>query len=244
MTDPYVTLEGVTKTYKLGDGSVLKAADEVSLELPAGGRTALIGASGSGKSTLLNLIGAVERPDHGTITVGGQQITTCTRRQLADFRSGIGFVFQQFHLLAALSVLDNVLAPLSGRAFDGDRVLRARELLAAVGLEGREDALPSQLSGGQQQRAAIARALINQPKLLLADEPTGNLDSRIGAEILALIADLPTRLGTTVIIATHDPMVAGFCDTLVHITDGKASLVTEHQDSLELTGPRRAELGT
>lgn len=243
MTDPYVLLEGVTKTYQLGDGSVLKAADEVSLELPAGGLTALIGASGSGKSTLLNLIGAVERPDKGTITVGGQQLTSCTRRQLADYRSGIGFVFQQFHLLAALSVLDNVLAPLSGRAFDGDRVLHARELLAAVGLEEREDALPSQLSGGQQQRAAIARALLNKPSLLLADEPTGNLDSRVGAEIISLIAELPARLGTTVIIATHDPTVAAICDTLVHIVDGKARLVTEHEESFELR-PRRAELGT
>jgi putative ABC transport system ATP-binding protein len=218
-----IHIRDVVKSYRLGDGSTLVATDHVSLEIRGGTATAFVGGSGSGKSTLLHLIGAIARPDSGTITVGGREITTLGRRDLADYRSTIGFVFQQFHLLPAFTALDNVLAPIAGRRVAFDRHERARGLLADVGLAGRETALPSQLSGGQQQRVAIARALINDPGVVLADEPTGNLDSTTAAEIIALLGDLRARLGTTVILATHDPDLAATCDRVVHIKDGQAA---------------------
>ncbi len=137
-----VTLENISKTYRLGDGSSLTAADDVTLELSPGAFTSVVGASGSGKSTLLHLIGAIDRPDSGRIIVGGLDVTALGRRELADFRAGVGFIFQQFHLLPALTVTDNVLAPLVGRRSSFDRHERARELIAAVGLSGREAALP------------------------------------------------------------------------------------------------------
>lgn len=217
-----ISLEDVCKAYKLGDGSHLLAADGVTLDIAPGSRTALIGPSGSGKSTLLHLIGAIDRPDSGTITVDDLVITKLGRNALADYRASIGFIFQQFHLVPSLSLLDNVTAPLVGRRFDGDKRERGRELLAAVGLAGREKALPSQLSGGQQQRVAIARSLVARPKLLLADEPTGNLDSATAVEILDLIAELQESSGATVVMATHDMGVAESCGTIVRIADGRA----------------------
>lgn len=216
-----VELDHVRKTYRLGDGSQLVAADNVTLTIDPGQTTALVGASGSGKSTLLHLIGAINRPDSGTITVGGRQITGLNRRALADYRSMIGFVFQQFHLLPAFTALDNVLAPLVARRVTFDKRHRARELLDAVGLSARKTALPAQLSGGQQQRVAIARALINNPGLLLADEPTGNLDSRTAEDIISLLADLQRDRGTTVIIATHDTHLADRSDRVIGIHDGR-----------------------
>jgi putative ABC transport system ATP-binding protein len=218
-----VRVEDLVKVYRLGDGSILTATDHITLDVQPGTTTAFVGSSGSGKSTLLHLIGAITRADSGTITVGGQLITGMRRRQLADYRATIGFVFQQFHLLPAFTALDNILAPVAGRRVDFDRHERAHELLADVGLAGREAALPSQLSGGQQQRVAIARALINDPRLILADEPTGNLDSTTAAEILQLLQDLQSRRGTTVMLATHDPDLAATCDQTIHIKDGQAS---------------------
>jgi putative ABC transport system ATP-binding protein len=220
MTGAAVALESVSKHYRLGDGSLLTAADQVSLTIEAGTRVGLLGASGSGKSTLLHLIGAIDRPDSGRIRVGDIDITALPERKLADYRAGIGFVFQQFHLVPGLTLLDNVFAPLAGRAFDGDRRARARELLDAVGLAGRERALPAQLSGGQQQRVAIARALVAHPSLLLADEPTGNLDSATAAEILDLLTRLQAEIGTTVILATHDIAVATSCELVYRVSDG------------------------
>jgi putative ABC transport system ATP-binding protein len=218
-----IRVRDAVKTYRLGDGSTLTATDHISLDIEPGTTTAFVGASGSGKSTLLHLIGAIARPDSGEITVGDRTITTLRRRDLADYRASIGFIFQQFHLLPAFTALDNVLAPVAGRRVDFDRHARARELLADVGLAGRETALPSQLSGGQQQRVAIARALINNPGLILADEPTGNLDSTTAAEIIGLLAELQADRGTTIILATHDPDLAATCDRIVHIKDGQAA---------------------
>lgn len=226
-----VHLEHVSKTYRLGDGSTLTAADDVTLTLAAGRFTSVVGASGSGKSTLLHLIGAIDRPDHGTITVGEHDITTLNRRDLADYRAGIGFIFQQFHLLPALTVTDNVLAPLVSRKTDFDRHQRARDLIIAVGLTGRETALPSQLSGGQQQRVAIARALIAKPVLILADEPTGNLDSTTSAEITDLLTSLQRDHGTTLVMATHDLDLAHAADHIIHIHDGRPTPTITHQPS-------------
>lgn len=218
-------LEGVTKQYRLGDGSELRAVNDVTFEFEAGSLTAVVGASGSGKSTLLHLLGAIDVPDQGTITVGDDEITRYSRRQLADYRSRVGFVFQQFHLLPALSAVDNVAAPLVFHVNARERTKRAMEMLAAVGLAGRADARPEQLSGGQQQRVAIARALVVEPALLLADEPTGNLDSGSAAEILELLTDVQRTFAATLIVATHDMRVAAHCDRVVEVQDGRVEAV-------------------
>ncbi len=180
-----------------------------------------MGPSGSGKSTLLHLIGAMDEADGGTIVVGDYEVTQLARREQPDYRRRIGFVFQRFHLLPALTAIDNVASPLLPYRTEFDKHERARELLAAVGLGGRESALPSELSGGEQQRVAIARALINKPILLLADEPTGNLDSRTGAGIMELLLDLRAQHGMTVIVATHDPVVASACERIIRLRDGR-----------------------
>ncbi|HNV11221.1 MAG TPA: ABC transporter ATP-binding protein [Propionibacteriaceae bacterium] len=219
-----VELRGVSKRFRLGDGSFLPAVDDVSLDLGAGRRTALMGPSGSGKSTLLHLIGLIEEPDAGAVTVDGVVVTDLSRRKAADYRSGVGFVFQQFHLLPALTLLDNVTAPLMGRPFDGDRRARARHLLEAVGLGGRMDARPGELSGGQQQRVAIARALVASPSLLLADEPTGNLDSETAHEVMDVLISLQEASGATLVVATHDPGIAGLCHDVIEMLDGRASV--------------------
>jgi len=217
-----VILTGVTKTFALGDGDRLTAVDGVYLALAPGSLTALTGPSGSGKSTLLHLLGAIERPDTGVIEVDGCDVTALSRRRQALYRRGVGFVFQRFHLLPALTALDNVLTPVLPLRRPGfDAAHRARELLDAVGLAGRESSLPSRLSGGQQQRVAIARALINRPSLLLADEPTGNLDSHTGRSILDLLLDLRQRFGMTVVMSTHDHAIAEQCETAVELLDGR-----------------------
>ena len=181
-----IELRGVSKRYRTGDAQPVTAAGDVTLRIEAGGFVALTGASGSGKSTLLHLIGALERPDSGTISSDGTDITGLRGGALAAYRRTVGFVFQRYNLLPALTVLDNVLAPVLPYRTSWDKLERGRRLLEAVGLGGRERSLPSRMSGGEQQRVAIARALINTPHLLLADEPTGNLDSRTAAGILDL----------------------------------------------------------
>ncbi|MFF0445777.1 ABC transporter ATP-binding protein [Streptomyces sp. NPDC004609] len=219
--DPLVEVSGLCKTYDGGSGAPVRACDEVDLRIEEGETVALTGPSGSGKSTLLYLLGALEQPDSGTIDVAGQRVTAMKRAELAAYRRRVGFVFQRFHLLPALTALDNVIAPVLPYRVDFDRRARARELLASVGLEGREESLPSKLSGGQQQRVAVARALIGDPRLILADEPTGNLDSRAGEEVLDLLAGLRDRHGTTVVLATHDPDVVARCDRVVQLRDGR-----------------------
>ncbi len=215
-----VEISGVSKRYA-SDGQVLAALEEIGLSVAEGEMVAVVGPSGSGKSTLLHVIGAMDTPDAGSIQVGGREVTALTRGEQTAYRRTIGFVFQRFHLLPALSVRDNVAAPVLPYRTGYDKFARASELLAAVGLGGRENSLPSRLSGGEQQRVAIARALINDPGLLLADEPTGNLDSVTGAEIVDLILALRSTRGMTVIVATHDPLVASRCDRVVRLRDGR-----------------------
>lgn len=216
-----VVLAAVSRRYSTGQGQSITAIEDVTLEIPPGSVLAVAGPSGSGKSTLLHVIGAMDVPDAGSIRVGDIEVTKLARRQQAEYRRTIGFVFQRFHLLPALTVLDNVVAPLLPYRPPFDRFAKARELVEAVGLEGRGRSLPSRLSGGQQQRVAIARALINDPGLLLADEPTGNLDSATGTEIMDLLLDLRRERGMTVIVATHDPVIASRCDRIVRLRDGR-----------------------
>jgi putative ABC transport system ATP-binding protein len=217
---PSVELRGVSKHYGIGKDQQVPAADDVSLTIAPGEFVALTGPSGSGKSTLLHMIGAMERPDSGTIISGGTEVTALRGGQLAAYRRTVGFVFQRYNLLPALTALDNVIAPVLPYRTGWNKRERGRALLAAVGLDGREQSLPSRMSGGEQQRVAIARALVTTPLLLLADEPTGNLDSRNATEILGLLARLREEHQMTVILASHDPQVAARCERLIRLRDG------------------------
>jgi putative ABC transport system ATP-binding protein len=222
MTGVAVNAAQLTKRYGQATAAVV-ALEAVDLTVNPGEAVALMGPSGSGKSTLLHLTGAMDTPTSGTLTVGDTSVHTLRGAPAADYRRTIGFVFQGFHLLAALSVLDNILAPLIPLGHARDHEAHAIELLGLVGLSDRLTALPSELSGGQRQRVAIARALVNNPRLILADEPTGNLDSATGADVITLLLSLRERFGTTLLLATHDHDVAARLDRTVHLTDGHIS---------------------
>jgi putative ABC transport system ATP-binding protein len=226
-----VSLTDVSKTYHSGIGEPVTAVDAVTLDIPPGQSLAITGRSGSGKSTLLHLIGAMDVPDAGQIRLDDIDIVLQRDSQRAALRRRIGFVFQRFHLLPALTALDNVLAPVIPYHTDFDKVIRARELLGAVGLADRAKHLPSQLSGGEQQRVAIARALINRPGLVLADEPTGNLDTNTGAEIVALLLQVRDEHGLTLLVATHDTSIAERCDRVVSLGDGRLLDDSERVDA-------------
>jgi putative ABC transport system ATP-binding protein len=215
-----IELREVSKHYGTGSGQPVAGADRVSFTVEGGALIALTGASGSGKSTLLHLIGAIERPDSGTIFNGGTEVTALRGGGLAAYRRTVGFVFQRYNLLPALTALDNVIAPVPPYRAGWDKPERGRRLIEAVGLGGWERSLPSRMSGGEQQRVAIARALINTPPLLLADEPTGNLDSQTATGILDLLTGIRQENQMTVIIATHDPQIAARCDRLIRLRDG------------------------
>jgi putative ABC transport system ATP-binding protein len=218
-----IALDRVRRRYRIDAEHAITALDAVSLDIAEGSAVALSGPSGSGKSTLLHIVGALEHPDEGTVTVGGRELGSMSRRELAAHRRRAGFVFQRFNLLPALTVIDNVMAPVLPYRVDFDKEARARELLEAVGLDGRETSLPSRLSGGEQQRVAIARALINAPPIVLADEPTGNLDSRTGAGIVDLLLELRAERDMTIVLATHDSQVAARCDRVVRLLDGRVT---------------------
>ena len=215
-----IELRGITKRYGIGDGREVRAADDVTLSIAEGAFVALTGASGSGKSTLLHMIGALERPNSGTILASGTDVTALRGAALAAYRRTVGFVFQRDNLLPALTARDNVIAPLLPYRTTFNKRERGRQLLAAVGLAGREQSLPAKMSGGEQQRVAIARALMNTPALLLADEPTGNLDSANAAEILQLLATLREQREMTIVLGTHDPQVAAHAERLIRLRDG------------------------
>ena len=199
------------------------ALDDVSLAIERGEMVSVVGPSGSGKSTLLNLLGGLDRPSSGRVQIDGRFLDGLSDDQLTLLRrETIGFVFQFFHLLPTLNCLENVALPLHLRGWRRRRVEeRARELLALVRLDGRLHHLPEELSGGERQRVAIARALAANPVVILADEPTGNLDSLTGDEILSLIRDLHARLGSTVVVVTHDARVAGSCGRTISLRDGR-----------------------
>jgi len=221
-----IRTENLTKIYRIGSVS-FPALNEVSLEIEAGEFISIVGPSGSGKSTLLNLLGALDRPTSGHVYVEGSDLFRRNENQLADFRNKkLGFIFQAHNLLMRTSVIANVALPsMIGGEPRGKRMKRARELLENVGLGDKLRRKPSELSGGEQQRVAVARALMNQPLIVLGDEPTGNLDSKTGAEIVALMKSINRERGTVFILVTHNPEVANETQRVIHLRDGRVSLV-------------------
>ncbi len=226
-----IEIAGVGMRFTTGDRAVDVLAD-VTLEIPARQFVAIAGPSGSGKSTLLGLIAGLDRPSAGRIRVAGAEVTALSEDALARFRlDTIGYIFQSFHLIPTLTALENVAVPLE-LAGEPDALARARALLDEVGLGERAEHYPVQLSGGEQQRVAVARAVARRPPVLLADEPTGNLDSATGKQIIELILGLNQTLGSTLVLVTHDPALAAHADRLITLRDGR---VVADESSL---GPR------
>lgn len=218
-----ISMQDICKSFPVELGGEQQVLFDINFDVHAHEFVAIMGPSGSGKSTCMNIIGALDTPTSGTYELYGRDITNMTPDELATVRNEyIGFVFQQFNLLPKRSVLDNVMLPLMYRGLPmAERVRRAREMLARVGLEKFESYLPTQLSGGMKQRVAIARALAGDPKLILADEPTGALDSKMGNEILKFFTELNRELGITIVMITHEFDIARYADRLIHIRDGR-----------------------
>ena len=222
MTPIVIGVKNLIKTYVVGEVEV-RALRGVNLEVQRGEFIAVTGPSGSGKSTFMHIVGCLDRPTSGQYFLDGEDVSRMSKDQLANVRNRkIGFVFQGFNLLSRTSALDNVMLPLlyRGGLKSAERLKRAMDVLTAVGLDNRADHHPNQLSGGQQQRVAIARALINNPSILLADEPTGNLDSRTSVEIMQVLQNL-NRNGLTIVMVTHEPDIAQFAKRVIIFRDGK-----------------------
>ncbi|MEA3239877.1 MAG: ABC transporter ATP-binding protein [Candidatus Bipolaricaulota bacterium] len=226
-----IKLENATRTYHMGKTDVA-ALRGVDLEIEDGELVAIMGPSGSGKSTLMHLIGALDQPDEGSMMFGEQDVSKQDRNQLAELRGKhIGFVFQSFNLIATLTALENVELPMMYQGIaHKDRLAKARNLLEQLGVGDRAEHLPTELSGGEQQRVAIARALVNDPNLLLADEPTGNLDSKTGKQIMELLAKLNKEQRMTVVLVTHDPFIARYAQRTIHIFDGKVGQAADWEE--------------
>ncbi|MFC6728743.1 ABC transporter ATP-binding protein [Natronoarchaeum mannanilyticum] len=227
---PAVSLSGVGKRYERG-GEVVRALDDVSIDIPRGSYTAVMGPSGSGKSTLMNLVGCLDTPSAGTVLVDGEDVSALSDDGRARIRGQkVGFVFQTFNLMPRLTARENVALPLVFRGVDrADRLERADELLARVGLTDRTDHRPNELSGGQRQRVAIARALANDPAIVLADEPTGNLDAETGRAILGEFERLH-EAGTTVLLVSHERHVAEHAERIVQLRDGEIEGIEEIEE--------------
>src|SRR5687767_1088369 len=228
---PVIELDHIHKVYTMGDVEV-HALRGVSLAIREGEFVAIMGASGSGKSTTMNIIGCLDRPTRGTYILSGEDVSQMSKDERADIRcQKIGFVFQGFNLLSRTSALENVELPMLYLGVDAvQRRQRAMEALAAVGLAGREQNHPNQLSGGQQQRVAVARSLVNNPALILADEPTGNLDSRTSVEVMEIFQRLNRERGITLVLVTHEPDIAQYADRVIVFKDGKIKSDYQVQD--------------
>ncbi len=243
-SDPIIRLEGIAKTYRAGEMEVHALVD-VNLTIAKGEMVAIMGPSGSGKSTLMNVLGCLDQPTKGSYRFEGREVATLPRRELSALRlSAFGFVFQGFQLIARTSAVDNVALPLVYAEVPADeRWLRAKEALGRVGLAGREAHTPAQLSGGQQQRVAIARALVNRPRLILADEPTGALDTRTSVEIVGLLQSLH-KTGITIVIVTHETDIAAYAGRRLVVRDGRIlsdEQQAPHDAAADLAGtPERA----
>jgi len=228
--------ENLCRHYRMGE-TVIRAVDGVSLQVRAGEFVALLGSSGSGKSSVLNLVAGLDRPTSGSVIVGDRDLAKLSREELAKYRLRVvGMVFQSFNLIASMTLAENVELPLRFAEVDrGQRQNQAREALERVGLQARVDHRPSELSGGEQQRAALARALINRPQLLLADEPTGNLDSHTGTEIMEMVRQFNHELGMTVVMVTHERVLAErYAQRMIFLADGK--LVDDRPNTPTLDG--------
>jgi putative ABC transport system ATP-binding protein len=234
MEAPLYEVNGVTRVFRRGDRTV-RALDGVDLRIGSGEFVALEGPSGSGKTTLLQLLGALDRPSDGHVFFERQDLARSADRELAELRlRAFGFVFQQFNLIPTLTALENVEAGLAPANVAATELREcALALLGEVGLADRDSHLPTQLSGGEQQRVAIARALVKEPRVILADEPTGNLDSRTGADVIELLAGLAARRGTTIVVATHNRELAARAPRRLEMRDGR---IVDEQDA---TGPRK-----
>jgi putative ABC transport system ATP-binding protein len=232
-----VVLRGISKTYRL-DAVDVPALTDIDLVILPDRFTVISGPSGSGKTTLLNLIGCIDRPDRGTIMIGGRAVNTLSDDQLSDFRARqLGFVFQNFNLLSVLTAFENVEYPLVLAGMSAKkRKVRAQMLLASVGLSAHARKRPGQLSGGQRQRVAIARALAREPQLVLADEPTANLDSKTGTEIIELMRNMQQQQHVSFIFSSHDPKVLEAADDAVHIQDGRITSIERRPDAAEVRG--------
>jgi putative ABC transport system ATP-binding protein len=224
MSDWVIEAEGITKVYRMGDIEV-HALCGVDVRIARGEIVSIMGPSGSGKTTLMNILGCLDRPTSGNYSLDGSQVAELGDDQLAEIRNKkVGFVFQSFNLLGRQTALTNVELPMRYAGVANGRRQRAMEALEAVGLGDRVKHRPNELSGGQQQRVAIARALVNNPAMIMADEPTGNLDSKSGVEIVQILLDLNKNLGTTLIFVTHDPEIAAHTQRVISLLDG---LITE-----------------
>ena len=234
MTQPLIRLQKVTKSYTRG-GETLRVLNQLDLEMAQGGYFALMGPSGSGKTTLLNLLGGLDQADSGSIEVAGEDLTQLTGGELARWRSrSVGFVFQGFNLIPVLTALENVELPLKLTGLSGSqRREHALHALELVGLADRAKHRPGQLSGGQEQRVAIARAIVSDPTLILADEPTGDLDRASADQVLGLLGKLNRDLQKTILMVTHDPHAAQRASTIVHLDKGQLGSVEQNQPAAQ-----------
>ncbi len=238
---PAIRVEQLCRHYHMGE-TLIRAVDGVSLTIPAGEFVALLGSSGSGKSSVLNLIAGLDRPTSGSVIVQDKDLAQLSREELAKYRlHTVGMVFQSFNLIASMTLAENVELPMRFAEVDrGKREALAHEALTRVGLQARMNHRPSELSGGEQQRAALARALINRPQLLLADEPTGNLDSHTGTEIMEMVREFNQQLGMTVVMVTHERALAErYAQRLIFLTDGK---LVGDESNLPVPTPMRPEI--
>ena len=236
-----IDIDQITKIYQMGHVH-MTALDGISLSVQTGEFLAIMGPSGSGKSTLMNILGCLDRPTSGTYLLAGEDVSQMNREQLARIRNQkIGFIFQSYNLLTQATALQNVLMPIvyrrNGHISNKDRQELARQVLTSVGLNDREQHKPTEMSGGQQQRVAIARALVNSPALILADEPTGNLDSHSGLEIMEILQNLHAQ-GRSIVMITHDARNAEFAGRVIHLKDGKIS-----EDNNHIVSPTRIATG-